>query len=508
MSRTITIDPITRLEGHGKISIFVDDAGEVERALLQVPELRGFEAFCVGRPAEEMPQITSRICGICPAAHHIAATKALDDLYGVEPTATAAAIRQLFYNLFIFEDHALHFFYLAAPDFIVGPDADPRRRNVLGLLQLVDAGTGARVLAVRHRARALMARIGGKPIHPVLGLPGGVSKGIDEALRSDLRAFAVEAVDFARFALDLFRSQVWEREEYRELMLGETFCEPTNDMGLVDGDGCASFYEGALRVVDPAGVEVERLGPGELGRYSEIFAERVEPFSYIKFPYLRRVGWQGFVGGAQSGIVRVGPLARLNAARGLSTPQAQQAHQQLHDEVGAGPLHQTLLTHWARLIELLNVAERTSELVELTELCGSELRNRALATPREGIGVVEAPRGTLLHHYKTDERGVLTDVNLLVATLFNSASICMSIERAARAFIQRGEVSEGLLNRVEMAFRAYDPCLSCATHAAPGRPGFDVVLSDRRGTTLGRVVRQQGKDVVIDLSARGSNDKE
>jgi len=486
MARTITIDPITRLEGHGKISIFLDDAGDVERALFQVPELRGFEAFCVGRPAEEMPQITSRICGVCPTAHHMASTRALDALWAVEPTPTAHAIRELFYSLFTFEDHTLHFYFLGGPDFIVGPQAPAAARNVLGVIDKVGVETGKRVIEVREGARALMRELGGKPIHPVLGLPGGVAKGVSEDLRTRVRAFAAEAVEFARFSLSAFDDLVLGNQAYVDLILSDVYYDETHYMGLVDADDRVNLYRGELRVVDPTGEQLERF---DVADYTDHVAEHVEEWSYIKFPYLRRVGWKGFVGGADSGVVRVAPLARLNAASGMATPLAQAEYERLFDTLGGKPVHHTLALHWARLVELLYAAERIAELAEVEELTAPELRNLDLQTPREGVGVVEAPRGTLIHHYVTDERGVIEHANLIVATLFNSAPICMSIEKAAKKLIRGGEVTEGLLNQVEMAFRAYDPCFSCATHTLPGRMPLEVVLRDRAGRPLGRLER-------------------
>ena len=486
MGRTITIDPITRLEGHGKISIFLDDAGEVERALFQVPELRGFEAFCVGRPAEEMPQITSRICGICPTAHHMAATKTLDALYGVEPTPTARAIRELFYCLFTFEDHTLHFYYLGGPDFIVGPDAPAAQRNILGVLEAVGQQTARRVIQMREQIRALMQVIGGKPTHPVLGLPGGVSKGVTEQTRQQARALGARAVDFARFTIDTFNSVALDNPALLDLIKSDVYYDETHYMGLVDGDGKLNMYDGQVRVVDPAGEQVELFEPDQ---YADIIAEHVEPWTYIKFPYLRRPGWRGFVGGAHSGVVRVAPLARLNVASGMATPLAQQEYERLFATLGARPLHHTLALHWARLVELLYVAERMVELADAEELTGPDLRNMDLQTPREGVGIIEAPRGTLLHHYQTDERGVLTAVNLVVATVFNSAPICISIERAARKVIHGGVVDDGMLNMVEMAFRAYDPCFSCATHSLPGKMPLQVALRDRAGRVTARLVR-------------------
>ena len=486
MGKTITIDPITRLEGHGKITIFLDDAGDVDRAVFQVPELRGFEAFCVGRPAEEMPQITSRICGVCPTAHHMAATKTLDALYGVRPTPTARAIRELFFNLFTFEDHTLHFYVLGGPDFIMGPAAPAAERNILGVIGKVGLEVGKQVIGMRKGARELMRQLGGKPVHPVLGLPGGVARGVTEQLRGEARAFADEAVEFARFTIKAFNDIVLANQAYVDLVLSDIYHDETHYMGLVDEHNKVNLYDGKVRVIDPSGQQQELFEPAE---YAGVIAEHVEPWSYIKFPFLRKVGWKGFVGGADSGVVRVAPLARLNVADGMATPLAQEEYERMYETLGGKPVHHTLSLHWARLVELLYAAERIQELADAEELTGPELRNMELQTPRQGVGIVEAPRGTLIHHYETDEAGVITAANLLVATLFNSAPMCISIEKAARALIKGGEVNDGLLNQVEMAFRAYDPCLSCATHSLPGKMPLEVVLRAPSGEVVDRLVR-------------------
>lgn len=481
MTRTITIDPITRLEGHGKISIILDDAGNVERAFFQIPELRGFEAFCVGRLAEEMPQITSRICGVCPTAHHMAATKALDALYHVNPTATAKAIRELFFNLFMFEDHTIHFYFLGGPDFIVGPDAPKGTRNILGVIDKVGVETGKKVIEIRKRTRELMGRIGGKPIHPVLGLPGGVAKAVTMETAADLSDFAADAVEFAKFTLRAFDEIVLGNKVYLDLILSDTYYHKTNYMGLVDKNNKVNFYDGKLKIVDYEGKQIEFF---DVADYARVFAEHVEQWSYIKFPHLRKPGWKGFEDGPGTSLVRVAPLARLNVADGMATPLAQAEYERMFATFGGKPVHNTLALHWARLIEILYAAERIAELAAHPELTGPQTRNMDLGVPSEGVGVVEAPRGTLIHHYRSDERGVIIGANLMVATLFNSGPICMSIEKAAKSLIKDGNVDEGLLNMVEMAFRAYDPCFSCATHNFPGAMPMTIDIRDREGLTV------------------------
>jgi F420-non-reducing hydrogenase large subunit len=485
-TRRITIDPITRLEGHGKVDIFLDERGEVERAYFQVPELRGFEVFSLGRPAEDMPQITSRICGVCPTAHHMASTKALDDLYHVEPPSAAKKIRELVYNTFMLEDHALHVYILGGPDFIVGPDAPPEMRNVVGVIQKVGLDVGKRVISMRRRLREFLSYIGGKVIHPVLGLPGGVAKGI---AMEDLPAFqelAVDGLDFALFTLQVFKDVVLKNGNYVELITSDTYTHRTYYMGLVDEQNKVNFYDGRIRVVGPNGKELAKF-PAQ--KYLDYVAEHVEPWSYVKFCYLKPVGWNGFTDGPESGIYSVAPLARLNASDGMATPKAQEAYEEFSATLGGKPVHHTLANHWARVVEMVYAAERMNELIHDPEITSKHLRTIPTTTPAVGIGVVEAPRGTLFHHYETDEKGIIRKANLIVATQNNSARMAMSVEKAAKGLIHRGEVSEGLLNMVEMAFRAYDPCHACATHTLPGQMPLVVTIHDASGQAIREIKR-------------------
>lgn len=481
MEKRITIDPITRLEGHGKIEIFLNDAGDVEKAYFQVPELRGFEVFSVGRPAEEMPRITPKICGVCPTTHHMCSTKALDDLFKVEPTPTAKKIRELIYSAFMLEDHMLHFFFLGGPDFVVGPDAPPAERNILGVIAKVGLEIAGRVIRMRRECREIITYFGGRVIHPVCGLPGGVSKGLTEDERVKIVEVAKRGVDFAQFALKVFDDVVLKNKDYVDLILGDVYRHETYYMGMVDKNGKVNFYEGDVRVCTPDGKEFARFRPGE---YLDHIQEHVEPWSYAKYPYLKNVGWKGFVDGKDSGVYRVAPLARLNVSDGMATPLAQAEYEKMYNTLGVKPVHNTLAFHWARLIEALYAAERLLELAQDKEITDPHIRNIPTATPEEGIGIVEAPRGTLIHHYKTDKNGIITEANLIVATVNNSAAICMSIEKAARSLIKGGKVSDGLLNMVEMAFRAYDPCFACATHVLPGKMPLCVNICNRDGEII------------------------
>jgi F420-non-reducing hydrogenase large subunit len=473
--RRVLIEPITRLEGHGKIDIFLDDKGDVQRAYMQVPELRGFEVFCLGRPAEEMPQITSRICGVCPTAHHMASTKALDDLYKVEPPPAGRKIRELVYNTFMLEDHALHVFVLGGPDFIVGPEAPAAERNIVGVIQKVGLEAGKRVIATRRRLREVIAYFGGKVVHPVLGQPGGVSKALNPKDLPQFQQLAKDGLDFALWTLDVFKKIVLSNPDYLRLITSEAYTHKTCYMGMVDEHNKVNFYDGKLRVVDCDGREVCKFTAQQ---YLDYVAEHVEPWSYMKFTFLKPRGWKGFVEGPETSIYSVAPMARLNASDGMATPRAQAAYEQFYKTLGGKPVHHTLANHWARVIEMIQAAERMCELVNDPELASPDVRRLPTSVPKVGMGVVEAPRGTLFHHYETDERGLIRSANLVVATGNNAARIAMSVERAAKGLIKGGHVTEGLLNKIEMAFRAYDPCLGCATHSLPGHLPLRVNIYD------------------------------
>lgn len=465
MGTKITVDPITRLEGHGKIDIFLNDDGNVDRAYFQVPESRGFERFAIGRPAEDMPQITSRICGVCPTAHHMAATRTLDNLYKVTPPPAAKKVRELVYNIFFIEDHALHFFYLAGPDFVVGPQAPKAERNILGVLGKVGQETGLKVIGMRKKLRNLMTLAAGKAIHPVFGLPGGISRPIAKENQQEFIDVANEAVEFGQFSLKLFADVVLSNAEYMTYITSDGYTHKTYYMGLVDENNKINFYSGKLRVVKPDGTEYAKFDEND---YLDHIAEHVEPWSYIKFPFLKNVGWKDFVDGPESGVFAVAPLARLNAADGFTTPLAHEAYMYYLEACGGKPVHFTLATSWARLVEMLYSAERMRELATDPDIVSTDVRTIPTEKPTEGIGIVEAPRGTLIHHYKTDDRGVITAANLIVATQHNAARIALSVDKAARSLISNGKVDDGILNMVEMAFRAYDPCHGCGTHALPG----------------------------------------
>ncbi len=496
--KRISIDPITRLEGHGKIEIFLNDEGEVANVVFQVPELRGFEAFCVGRLAEEMPVITNRICGVCPEAHHLASVKALDALFGVEPPPAAKKIRELLYSAFFVTDHTTHFYALGGPDFIVGPDAPPAERNILGVIRKVGVETGKSVIACRARNHHVIEMLGGRAIHPTAGQPGGWSKRVSEKEREEIEHIARANIEFALFTLQAFDAIVLKNPAYVQMITSEAFTHRTYSMGTVDDQNRVNFYDGRIRVVDQEGNEVVKYAPAD---YLEHIAERVESWTYMKFPYLKSVGWKGFVDGPHSGVYAATPLTRLNVSDGMATPRAQMEFERMYEMLGSGsngsrrrPIHHRLATHWARLIELLYAAERMLELASDPEVTSPDIRCIPKGIAGRGIGSVEAPRGTLTHDYQADEHGVLTNVNMIVGTTNNHAAIGMSIKKAAQELIRRGKiVEEGMLNRIEMAFRLYDPCLSCATHALPGTMPLEVAIRDADGNvvrSLTRGVRQ------------------
>ena len=487
MTQRITIDPITRLEGHGKIEIFLDEKGDVANTHFVIPELRGFERFVVGRQVEEMPLLTNRICGVCPEAHHMAAAKAIDAVYHVDPPPTAKKLRELLYSAFFVTDHTTHFYALGGPDFVMGPDAPVAERNILGVIHKVGLDVAGQVIQARKYGHTVIEMIGGRKVHPCTSIPGGLTKGITEEQRSEIEKMGRWAIEFAQFSLKLFNDIVLGNKAYLDLILGDVYEDKTYYIGLVDEHNKVNFYDGKVRVVAPDGECIGKYGPNE---YRDWIAERVEPWTYLKFPYLKKVGWKGLVDGKDSGVYCATPLSRLNAADGMATPRAQEEYERFFTTLGGKPVHKRLATHWARLVELLYAAERMVELATDPEITSDNFHTIPTEIPTEGVGIVEAPRGTLTHHYWTDERGIVTKANLVVGTTNNYAPITMSIKKAAKSLIKKGTVvNEGLLNMVEMAFRLYDPCFSCATHSLPGKMPLEVSIRDANGEVV-EILRQ------------------
>jgi F420-non-reducing hydrogenase large subunit len=485
--KRITIDPITRLEGHGKIEIFLDDEGEVKNVFFQVPELRGFEKFCEGRPAEELPLIVTKICGVCPGCHHMASGKAVDAVYGVKPPPTARKLRELFYMAHFVHSHIAHFFALAAPDFVVGPDAPKSERNILGVIGKVGREIGSEVIKQRRIAQEIQALLGGHQTQVMMNIPGGVRKGLLETERDDIVEKAKGFVEFSKFSIKLFEEVVLENKDYVDLILNGPYSLKLHSMGLVDDQNKVNFYDGKIRVVDTNGDELYKYAPSE---YLDYISEHVESWSYLKFPYLKKIGWKGFIDGQNSSIYHATPLSRLNASDGMATPLAQKEYERMYAILGGKPVHATLAMHWARLIELLYASERSLELATDDDIIGKELRTPVTSIVGEGVDTVEAQRGTLTHHYWTDKKGIVTKVNIIVGTTNNNAAINMSIKKAAQGLIKKGkEVTDGTLNMIEMAFRAYDPCFSCATHSLPGNMPMIIEIKEEDGKLIQRITR-------------------
>lgn len=487
MSRTITIDPITRLEGHGKIAVFLDDDGGFKDCYFQIPELRGFERFVVGRPIEELPRIVTRICGVCPASHHMASAKAVDGCFGGEIAPLATKLREMYYQAHFIHSHIAHFYALSAPDFVCGPDSDPATRNILGVVAKVGLDVGGQVIAARSMAQKIQTILGGRSTHLVWCLPGGVSKGLTPDELAEIKPMAAKLYDFALFSLQLFRDLVLGNPGYVELILKGPYTLDVQNMGLVDEHNAPNFYDGRVRVVDFEGQEICTYAPHE---YAQYVAEHVEPWSYLKFPYLKQRGWKGFVEGIDSSLYCATPLARLNVADRMATPRAQEAFEEMFSTLGQKPCKALLAQHWARLVEMVQNAEVLQRFCDDPEITGTRFRVVPQRITGEGVGIVEAMRGTLTHHYTCDEKGICTSANLIVGTTNNNAPIQMVVKKVAQSVIRAGkEPTQGDLNLLEMAFRAFDPCYSCATHTLPGQMPLEVKIY--RGGVLVNEVRRR-----------------
>lgn len=477
--KSVVIDPITRLEGHGKIHLFINDDGSLANCYFQVPELRGFEKFCQGRPVEELARITTRICGVCPDAHHMAAAKAADAVYGVTIPSAARKLRELLYNAFYAGDHTTHFYALGGPDFVCGPDAPKAERNILGVIAKVGLDAGRKVIAQRARGQRVIEIIGGKKVHPVTCLPGGMSKRVTKEEQQEIIQIGKDMVEFAKFTIQVLNDVVLANKAYLDMILSDSYAHQTYNMGLVDANNKVTFYDGRVRVTAPDGSEHAKYEPKD---YLDYVAEHVEPYSYLKYPFLKKVGWKGFVDGMDSGIYKATPLSRLNVADGMATPLAQAEYERYFetltgDRSGKKPVHSTLATHWARVVELMFACEATLAQAQDDEITSDHVLDPPTGIVGEGVGIVEAPRGTLTHHYKTDKNGIVTEANLIVGTTNNNAPITMSIKRAAEGVIKKGTaITDGMLNRIEMAFRAYDPCFGCATHSLPGEMPLEIIV--------------------------------
>jgi F420-non-reducing hydrogenase large subunit len=473
--KTITIAPVTRIEGHAKVTINLDDAGNVDDTFVNVVELRGFEKFCIGRPVEELPRIVTSICGVCPWHHHLASAKANDAIFGVTPPPTGQKLRDLCQSIAFCSDKILHFFFLAGPDFVMGPDADYSVRNVIGIAQS-NPDLGRKVIRARHLGTQMLGITSGKSIHPVTAVPGGFSKPLMEQERDKLLPMANEVLEFAKFAISFAKENIFPK--YLDAIETIGIIE-TGFLGTVTDDGSLNVYDGKLRLMKPDGTYEEFA----YDQYTEYIGEHVEPWTYLKFPYAKK--WGDFNMDLEDpvGIYRTNALARVNVCDKMATPLAQAELEEFREKFGR-PAQQTLLYNYARLIELVYNAEHVIELLNDPEITGKETRVPVTPRAARGIGCVEAPRGTLIHDYETDENGLITNVNLIVGTTHNNAPINMSVKQTAKALIKNGKYDQGTLNKVEMAIRAYDPCLSCATHKLDGSIAVKVEIRNARGEII------------------------
>jgi F420-non-reducing hydrogenase large subunit len=448
MGTVINIQPVTRIEGHAKVAIHLDDAGNVTDTKFHVQTLRGFEKFCEGRPAEEMPRIVCHICGICPWAHHLASSKAADAVFGVTPPPAAVKLRRLMQNIAYVSDKILHFYFLAAPDFVIGPDADYSVRNVVGIVNAAP-DIAKQVVHYRHLGAQMLEHFAGRAIHPTFGLPGGVSKPMNAAEQSEMLPQAKELLEFAKFTMKFAKENVFPK--YLDVIqkLGVI---KVGYLGTVGPEGALDLYDGKLRLMQPDGAYEDFA----YDQYVDFIGEHVEPWSYQKFPYAKK--WGGFALDLDNpkGVYRANTLARINVCDKMKTPLAQAELEEFRAAFGR-PAHQTLLYHYARLIELVQCAEEAVMLLEDPEITSREVRVKIEPREARGVGCVEAPRGTLIHDYTTDKDGLITNVNLIVGTTHNNAAINLSVNQAAKELIKDGKYDQGVLNKVEMAICAYDP---------------------------------------------------
>ncbi len=474
MGRKVTIEPVTRIEGHARVTIHLDDEGEVEHAYFHVDQFRGFERFSQGRMFFEMPAITPRICGICPVSHHLVSAKACDQIAGVEPPRPAKLLRELMHMGQYIQSHSMHFFHLAGPDLVLGFDADPAIRNVVGIINAAPE-LALKAVQLRQYGQEIIRILSGRRIHPRFAVPGGVNKALSQADREKLLAPIDDMISYMQEGLAIGKAWLEANQDIVQRFANFR----SGYMGLVDAEtGALEFYDGPVRLIDRDGKLLEQYD----GRnYLDYIAEHVEDWSYLKFPYYKKLGWP-------DGVYRVAPLGRLNVADCISTPMANEEFKKFK-AISDGPVEPSLYMHYARLIEDIYAAERARELLEDPDIVSTEIMNESHTITGEGVGVIEAPRGTLFHHYKTDANGQLTDVNLIVATGHNNWAMSTAVDAVAKEFVDGRNMTEGQLNRVEAAIRAYDPCLSCSTHAIGQMP----IIVEVRGPN-GELVKRLQRD--------------
>ena len=472
-AQKITIEPVTRIEGHAKVTVHMKDDGSVEHAYMHVNEFRGFEKFCEGRLYFEMPQITPRICGICPVSHHLAAAKASDALTGQTPPRPANLLRELMHMGQMIQSHGMHFFELAGPDLLLGFDAAPEIRNVVGLIGANPELT-VKAVMLRKFGQEIIRTLGGRRIHPNFAVPGGVNKALQASERDTILSGADEAIATLNAGLQIMKD--WADRNMEDINKFAVF--PTGYFGLVTPSNSLELYDGDIRLINSAGKDLERF-PGS--NYLDIIAEHVEPWSYLKFPYYKAMGYP-------AGVYRVGPLGRLNIADQIDTPLAN-AELKTFKSINPGrPVENTLYYHYARLIEALFAVERVKVLCDDKDILSTDILNTRRNFTGHGVGVIEAPRGTLIHDYTTDEHGKLLKVNLIVSTGHNNWAMSNSVDSVAKTYVHGPDVTEGMLNRVEAAIRAYDPCLSCSTHAV-GQMPIQMEIIDSAGDLVKTITR-------------------
>jgi NAD-reducing hydrogenase large subunit len=466
MGNKITIEPVSRVEGHGKVTVYLNDQGNVDKTYLHITQVRGFEKFCEGRLFNEMGIITPRICGICPVSHHLAAAKAGDAILGVELTPTAVMLRRLLHYSQMLQSHALHFFYLASPDLLLGMDSDPALRNIIGIIgaqpELAKKG-----VFLRSFGQKIIEYMGEKRVHPNAAIPGGMNKALSQAEREIIAGQIDQAISDSQLAVSIIKDYLTKNKALADSFAAFDSCY----MGLVDANNNVEYYDGNLRLKDKNGVELEKFAPKDYLNYIE---EKVEDWSYLKFPFYKKLGYPG-------GMYRVGPLGRFNAAEGHTTPLANKEFQEARKMGKKGVLSGSLYYHLARMIEMLNAAEQIKALVQNDAICGKDIWVNGTVTNEEGVGVIEAPRGVLIHHYKVDKTGKLTGVNLIVSTGHNNLAMNQAVFNVAGEFIKDGKVTEGILNRIEVGIRCYDPCFSCSTHALGHMP-LELTIHNADGT--------------------------
>jgi NAD-reducing hydrogenase large subunit len=472
-TKKITIEPVTRIEGHAKVTIHMKDDGSVEHAYLHINEFRGFEKFCEGRPYFEMPSITPRICGICPVSHHLAAAKAADAVQGSPAPRPANLLRELMHMGQVIQSNGMHFFELSGPDLLLGFDADPAVRNVIGLAHTAPE-IALKAVGLRRFGQEIIRTLGGRRIHPNFAVAGGVNKALQSSERESILAGIDANLETAKMGVSIMKD--WAGRNMEDI--NKFAVLKSGYMSIVNKDDSLNLYDGNIRLVDRTGKQLEKF-PGS--DYLDYIAEHVENWSYLKFPYYKKMGFP-------EGVYRVGPLGRMNAVKSIGTPIADEEHKLFQALNNGNPVGQTLYFHYARMIEVIYCIERVRELLDDPDVLSTDILNTKKDYKGEGVGILEAPRGTLIHHYQADETGKLTKVNLIVATGHNNWAMTEAVDSVAKTYIVGGEVKEGMLNRVEAAVRAHDPCLSCSTHAV-GQMPIQIEMLDPDGQVVKTISR-------------------